>query len=81
VLRAFGRRDRVGLYRRRYARDAVNPWRAEMFHTLRSVNPQTATEQSAYDRWMDQTAQRQEARNARLHGAQRIIPLPAWIAL
>jgi hypothetical protein len=52
-----------------------------MFHTLRSVNPQTATEQSAYDRWMAQTAQRQEARNARLHGAQRIIPLPVWIAL
>jgi len=52
-----------------------------MFHTLRSVNPQTATEQSAYDRWMDQTAQRQEARNARLHGAQRIIQLPMWIAL
>jgi hypothetical protein len=40
------------------------------------LTPQTATEQSAYDRWMDQTAQRQEARNARLHGAQRIIPLP-----
>jgi hypothetical protein len=26
-----------------------------MFHTLRWVKPHTATEQSAYDRWMDQT--------------------------
>src|SRR5688572_12415676 len=37
--------------------DGVNPWGAEMFRTLRTVNPQTATEQSAYDRWMDQSAQ------------------------
>lgn len=61
--------------------DAPNPWGAEMFHTLRSVNPRTATEQSAYDRWMDQTAQREQARLARLHGAQGIMPLPVWFAL
>jgi hypothetical protein len=61
--------------------DVVNPWGAEMFRTLRSVNPQTATEQSAYDRWMDQTAQRQQARIARVHGAEGIIPLPVWFAL
>ena len=61
--------------------DVVNPWGAEMFLTLRSINPQTATEQSAYDRWMDQTAQRQQARIARVHGAEGIIPLPVWIAL
>jgi hypothetical protein len=42
---------------------------------------QTATEQSAYDRWMDQTAQRQQARIARVHGAEGIIPLPVWFAL
>lgn len=61
--------------------DGVNPWGAEMFRTLRSVRPQTATEQSAYDRWMDQTAQRQQARIARVHGAQGIIPLPVWVTL
>jgi amino acid transporter len=61
--------------------DAPNQWGAEMFHTLRSVKPQTATEQSAYDRWMDQTAQREQARVARLHGAQGIMPLPVWFAL
>jgi hypothetical protein len=61
--------------------DGVNPWGAEMFRTLRSVKPQTATEQSAYDRWMDQTAQRQQARIARVHGAEGIIPLPVWFAL
>jgi hypothetical protein len=61
--------------------DQVNPWGAEMFHTLRAVKPQGATEQSAYDRWMDQTAQREQARVARVHGAQGIIPLPVWFAL
>jgi hypothetical protein len=61
--------------------DVVNPWGVEMFRTLRTVNPQTATEQSAYDRWMDQTAQRQEARIDRVHGAEGIIPLPVWFAL
>jgi hypothetical protein len=61
--------------------DGVNPWGAEMFRTLRTVNPQTAIEQSAYDRWMDQSAQRQQARNARIHGAEGIIPLPVWFAL
>jgi hypothetical protein len=61
--------------------DQVNPWGAEMFHTLRSFKPQTATEQSAYDRWMDQTAQREQARVARVHGAEGIIPLPVWFAL
>ena len=61
--------------------DVVNPWGVEMFRTLRSVNPKTATEQSAYDRWMDQTAQRQQARIDRVHGAEGIIPLPVWFAL
>ncbi len=61
--------------------EAPNPWGAEMFRTLRSVKPQTSTEQSAYDRWMDQTSQREQARVARVHGAQGIMPLPVWLAL
>src|SRR6266511_6258435 len=31
--------------------EQVNPWGVEMFRTLRTVEPQTATEQSAYDKW------------------------------
>ena len=37
--------------------------------------------QSAYDRWMDQTEDRQQARIARVHGAEGIIPTPLWIVL
>ena len=63
------------------AADEVNPWGAEMFFTLRSVKPVTAIQQSAYDQWMDQSLQRQQARSDRLHGAEGIIPLPVWIVL
>ncbi len=52
-----------------------------MFHTIRSADPQRAPEQSAYDRWMDQTSQRERARNHRVHSADGIIPAPLWIAL
>jgi hypothetical protein len=61
--------------------DQINPWGAEMFKTIHAVDPGTATEQSAYDRWMDQTADRQQARIDRIHGAEGILPLPLWLAL
>ena len=62
-------------------RDGVNPWGAAMFRTMKSADPRSATAQSAYDRWMDQTAAREQARNQRIHGADGIIPLPLWIVL
>jgi len=61
--------------------DRMNPWGVEMFRTISDVVPQEATEQSAYDRWMDQTIQREQARITRVHGAEGIIPLPLWLAL
>ena len=61
--------------------NSINPWGVEMFRTISAVNPRTATEQSAYDRWMDQTAQREQARIDRVHGAEGIIPTPLWLVL
>jgi hypothetical protein len=61
--------------------DSFNPWGPAMFNTIRSVEPRTAVEQSAYDRWMDQTADREQARVARVHGAEGVIPLPLWLVL
>ena len=61
--------------------DRINPWGAEMYLTISTVDPQTDTEQSAYDRWMDQTSDREQARIARVHGAEGIIPLPLWFVL
>ncbi len=61
--------------------DSINPWGAEMFRTIHTVDPKSATEQSAYDRWMDQTADREQARIDRVHGAEGIIPTPLWLVL
>ena len=61
--------------------DQINPWGAELFLTISAVDPVSATEQSAYDRWMDQTADREQARISRIHGAEGIIPLPLWLVL
>ncbi|MFS0702645.1 hypothetical protein AB6N24_21930 [Cellulomonas sp. 179-A 4D5 NHS] len=61
--------------------EAVNPWGVEMFRTLRGVVPATDVEQSAYDRWMEQSDERQLARQSRVHGAEGLIPLPLWMVL
>lgn len=61
--------------------DSINPWGVEMFRTLENLEPRTAAQQSAYDRWLDQTSAREEARLDRTHGAVGVIPLPLWIVL
>jgi hypothetical protein len=61
--------------------DTVNPWGVELFRTLQTVQPRTATEQSAYDKWLDETSTREEARLDRVHGAVGVIPSPLWLVL
>ena len=61
--------------------DALNPWGVAMFHTLQATVPRSDAEQSAYDRWMDQTSDREQARHDRVHGAEGIIPTPMWLVL
>jgi hypothetical protein len=45
------------------------------------VQPETATEQAAYGKWLDQTSDREEARSDRVHGAVGVIPTPLWVVL
>ena len=61
--------------------DHVNPWAVAMFRTLEQVDPQTAPEQEAYSKWFDQTSDREDARQERIHGAAGVVPTPLWIAL
>jgi Protein of unknown function (DUF4239) len=61
--------------------DRINPWGVALFRTLKAAEPRTATEQSAYDKWLDQTSERELARQARLHAADGVIPSPVWIVL
>jgi hypothetical protein len=61
--------------------DSPNPWGLALFETIRGVEPTTATQQSAYDKWLDQTSTREEARRDRVHGAVGVIPTTLWIVL
>ena len=61
--------------------DSINPWSVKLFRTLQTVQPHTATQQSAYDKWLDQTSAREEARRDRIHGAAGVIPATLWIVL
>lgn len=61
--------------------DVVNPWAVALFRTLKTTNPRTNAEQSAYDQWLDHTADREEARRDRIHGAVGVIPGPLWFVL
>jgi hypothetical protein len=61
--------------------DAINPWGVALFTTLEDVEPASASEQSAYDKWLEQASAREEARLDRIHGAVGVIPTPLWIVL
>jgi len=61
--------------------NTLNPWGVAMFRTIRGTDAKTPAEQSAYDRWHDQTSAREEARRDRLHGAAGIIPDSIWLVL
>ena len=59
----------------------INPWGVELFRTLKTIQPRTASEQSAYDKWLEQTSEREAARIDRIHGAVGVIPSPLWVVL
>jgi hypothetical protein len=61
--------------------DTINPWAVALYVTLRTVQPGSAVEQSAYDKWLDQTSEREQARRDRVHGAAGIIPGSLWLVV
>ena len=61
--------------------DSLNPWSLKLFKTLKDVEPQTATEEAAYSKWLDERSAREEARSDRVHGATGVIPTPLWYVL
>jgi hypothetical protein len=63
------------------ASENFNPWGLALFKTLRTTEPRTASEQAAYGKWLDQTSDRQAARQARNQSADGVIPTPLWIVL
>jgi hypothetical protein len=61
--------------------DAINPWGVALFGTLQGVVPKTPSEQSAYDKWLEETSDREQARLNRIHGAVGVVPTSLWIVL
>lgn len=61
--------------------DQISPWSAELFGTIRAYRPHGDTAQSAYDRWMDQTLAREQARRDRVHAVEGVVPGPLWVVL
>jgi hypothetical protein len=61
--------------------DEVNPWGVALFRTIQDARLTTPARASAYDKWLDETATREEARIDRIHGAVGVIPTPLWIVL
>ena len=61
--------------------DVANPWTLALFRTLKTTDPTTNAQQSAYDQFLDHTADREQGRSDRIHGAVGIIPEPLWFVL
>jgi hypothetical protein len=61
--------------------NGFNPWAVAMFRTIQAYEPVTNRQQAAYDQWLSQTSDREEARRDRIHGAVGVIPTPVWIVL
>jgi len=61
--------------------EQINQWGAALFRTMQRVEPRSASEQAAYAKWLDQTFDRESARQDRIHGAFGVIPTPLWIML
>ena len=60
---------------------SINPWILALFETLQTVEPQSNSEQSAFDEWLGLRETLDEARRDRLHSAEGIVPPPIWIVL
>jgi hypothetical protein len=61
--------------------DQINPWGVALFETVQSARLTTPARQSAYDKWLDETSDREAARIDRIHGAVGVIPTPLWIVI
>ena len=81
LLRAIGRQRRVGSDARRHAGRRDQPVERDAVPDAANGAAADATQQSAYDKWLDQTSAREEARRDRIHGAVGVIPTTLWIVL
>jgi hypothetical protein len=60
---------------------ALNPWGVALFRTIESAKTSTPEEEAAFSKWLDQTSDREQARQDRVHGAAGITPATVWVVL
>jgi hypothetical protein len=58
-----------------------NPWGVALFRTLEDAEPDGPTEETAFSKFLDQTSDRESARQDRLHAAEGVVPAPLWLVL
>ena len=61
--------------------ESINPWGVALFQTIRTAQTSNAAEEAAFSKWLDQTSDREAARQDRVHGATGITPTTLWIVL
>ena len=61
--------------------DSLNPWGTALFIAMKDVQLENSTQETAFGSWMDQTFERQDARQDRVHGAEGIMSWPLWVVL
>ncbi len=61
--------------------EAINPWSVALFRTIRATDAKKPAQQSAFDKWLDQTSDREEARRDRIDGAAGVMPTALWVVL
>ena len=61
--------------------DALNPWGVALFRTIHAAKTSTPEQEAAFSKWLDQTSEREAARQDRVHGAAGITPTTVWVVL
>jgi hypothetical protein len=61
--------------------DEINPWGVALFRTIESAKTSSPEQEAAFSKWLDQTSDREEARQDRVHGATGITPATVWVVL
>jgi Protein of unknown function (DUF4239) len=61
--------------------EALNPWGVALFRTIHAVKTSTPEQEAAFSKWLDQTSDREQARQDRVHGATGITPTTVWVVL
>jgi hypothetical protein len=61
--------------------EALNPWGVALFRTIETAKTSTPEQEAAFSKWLDQTSDREQARQDRVHGAAGITPTTVWVVL